>query len=261
MKKEAVKMEYQPHIAQEFLTKRMNFPAEDNFTVVAPWPKIEKAASKDRPIPFEKLKGLSCIGAIDYAHVNDFVSCGLLFKYNGLRYWIEHTFVCHKALEMESRHIKFPVKEMEKKGLITIIQRDSIKASDISAWFLEQGKKYNIKGIFADSYRYSFLEDEFKKHGLPLGTVRSGPATHSKVHPLVESMFAEETIVMGYNPTMRWYINNTYTETDGKGNVTYHKIEPKTRKTDGFFALVHALTQDGDLEENGNVMDFEVYTY
>jgi phage terminase large subunit-like protein len=61
---------------------------------------------------------------------------------------------------------------------------------------------------------------------------------------------------------MRWYVNNTYTETDGKGNVTYHKIEPKTRKTDGFFALVHALTQDGELQEGGgDVMDFEVYTY
>jgi phage terminase large subunit-like protein len=97
---------------------------------------------------------------------------------------------------------------------------------------------------------------------LPLSQVRSGPVTHAKVAPLIEQSFAEETLVFGDNPTMRWYTNNCYTETDKKGNTTYLKIEPKTRKTDGFFALVHALTQDGELQEqNNNVMDFEVYTY
>ncbi len=259
MNKEAIKMKYQPHIAQDFLTKRMNFPAQDNFTVVASWEKI-KATNK--PIPYDKLQGLPCIGAIDYARITDFASCGLLFKYNGLRYWIEHTFVCHKALEIESRQIKFPVHEMVDRGLITIIQRDSIKASDIASWFIMQVRKYNIKNIFADSYRYSFLESEFTKNGLPLGEVRSGPITHAKVAPLVESMFAEETLALGDNPTMRWYINNTYTETDKKGNTTYLKIEPKTRKTDGFFALIHALSKDDELEEQtDDFMSLDVYTY
>lgn len=259
MEKEAVKMEYQPHVAQEFLTKRMNFPAEDNFTVVAPWEKIK---ATNQPIPYDELEGKTCIGAIDYARVNDFVSCGLLFKYNSKRYWLEHTFVCHKALQMESRHIKFPVEEMADKGLITIIRRDSVKASDVSNWFLEKAKKYNIKEIVADSYRYSFLESEFNKKGLPLEQVRSGPVTHGKIAPLVESLFAEEKIVFGDNPTMRWYVNNTYTETNSKGNTTYLKIEPKTRKTDGFFALVHALTKDGELEEaSQNFQSYDVYTY
>ncbi|MFP4042885.1 MAG: terminase TerL endonuclease subunit [Bacteroidales bacterium] len=259
MKKEAVKMEYQPHIAQEFLTKRMNMPAEDNFEVVAPWEKIK---ATNQPVPYEKLEGLECIGALDYARTTDFASCGLLFKYGGKRYWLEHTFVCHLALEMESRQIKFPVKEMEGRGLITIINRDAISANDMAGWFLEKAKTFNIKKIVADRYRYSLVESKFKEEGLPIDDVPSGPATHAKVHPLLEQIFAEETLVFGDNPTMRWYVNNCYTETDKKGNTTYLKIEPKTRKTDGFFALVHALTQDGELQEqNNNVMDFEVYTY
>ena len=79
---------------------------------------------------------------------------------------------------------------------------------------------------------------------------RRGPITHAKLAPLVESIFAEETIVFGDNPTMRWYTNNVYTEKDKKGNITYLKIEPKTRKTDGFFAFIHALTKDDELKEN-----------
>ena len=259
MQDEFVKMEYQPHLAIEFMTKRMNQPAQDNFIVVAPW---EKILATNQPIPYDKIKGMECIGAIDYARTTDFASCGLLFKHGGKRIWIEHTFVCHLALKIESRPIKFPVQEMADRGLITIINKPNISAEDISGWFIEQAKKYHIKEITCDSYRAALLESEFKKKNLPLIQVRSGPATHSKIAPLIEQSFAEETFVFGDNPTMRWYVNNTCQEMDGKGNTTYLKIEPKTRKTDGFFALIHALTKDSEIEEpQEDFMSLDVYTY
>ena len=258
MDKAFIKMKYQPHIAIDFMTKRMNLPAQDNFTTAVPWEKILKT---NRPIPYEKLEGLECIGAIDYAMVTDFASVGLLFKYGGLRYWLEHTFICHKALEIESRPIKFPVKEMVERGLITIVNGDSITPDIIADWFLEKAEKYNILNILADSYRIQLLKAKFEEVGLPLKEVRSGPITHSKVAPLIESIFAEEQIVFGDNPTMRWYINNTYQELDKKGNITYKKIEPKTRKTDGFFALIHALTDDEELQEVIEPVSLGVFTY
>ena len=46
---------------------------------------------------------------------------------------------------------------------------------------------------------------------------------------------------------MRWYTNNTKVVTDPKGNKTYHKIEKEKRKTDGFMALIHALSSEGEL--------------
>lgn len=259
MQDEFVKMDYQPHLAIEFLTKRMNMPAQDNFTPVAPWKKI---LATNQEVP--DLTGLRCIGAIDYARTTDFASCGLLLKYQGKRYWLEHTFVCHKALEIESRPIKFPVRELAetRPELITIISRDNISAEDIANWFLEQAKKYHIIDICCDSYRASLLQSQFAQDGLPLTEVRSGPITHAKVAPLIEQIFAEETLVFGDNPTMRWYVNNTCQKMDAKGNITYLKIEPKTRKTDGFFALIHALTKDSELEEPiTEVLSFDVITY
>jgi len=259
LKKAYTKMKYQSHLAIDFMTKRMNLPAQDNFTIVAPW---EKILATNQPIPYDELEGLQCLGALDYARTTDFASCGLLFKHRGKRYFIEHTFVCYKALEIESRHIKFPVQEMVDRGLITIIKRPNISAVDISGWFLDQAKKYHIKNIACDSYRASLLESEFKEKGLPLTQVRSGPITHAKVAPLIEQVFAEETLVFGDNPTMRWYVNNTYQEVDRKGNTAYYKIEPKTRKTDGFFALIHALTLDSDLiEVQNDIQTWDVYTY
>ncbi|CAG7841176.1 hypothetical protein CLOHAE12215_02600 [Clostridium haemolyticum] len=258
MDKAFKKMPYQPNIAIDFMTKRMNLPAQDNFTAAVPW---EKILATNKEIPLKDLQGMQCIGALDYAMVTDFASVGLLFKYGGLRYWIEHTFVCHKSLEITSRPIKFPVQEMVEKGLITIVQGDSITPDIVANWFLEQQKKYNIVNIFADSYRIQLLKAKFDEVGLPLKEVRSGPITHAKVAPLIESIFAEEQIVMGDNPTMRWYINNTYQELDKKGNITYKKIEPKTRKTDGFFALIHALSKDEELKEQTGFMRLNVQTY
>jgi len=256
---DVVKAQHQPHKAIDVLTKRMNLPREDAYTVVAPW---EQVLATNQPIPYDELEGMPCIGAIDYAQVTDFASCGLLFKYRGKRYWLEHSFVCHKALKIESRRIKAPIREWAEQGLLTIVHRDSITAADVAQWIVEQGKRYNIINILSDRYRVEFLRDEFQKAGLPLKDVPSGPVTHARVAPIIESGFAEERFVFGDNPVMRWYVGNTYQELDPKGNTTYKKIEPHTRKTDGFFALIHALTHDGELQEtDGDVMSLPVYTY
>lgn len=253
------RMQHQPQLAMDFLTKRMNLPTEESYTIVAPW---EKILATNQPIPYDELKGLQCIGAFDYAEVNDFASVGLLFKHKGKRYWLEHTFVCHLALKMESRKIAFPVQEMAERDLITIVYKDLIEPEYIAQWFLDKAKDYHILDIVGDRFRLSVLHDVFEKNGLPLSSVPSGPATHAKIAPIVQTMFAQENIVFGDNPTMRWYVNNTYQELDAKGNTTYKKIEPKTRKTDGFFALVHALSKDHELKEAPeHFFSLDVYTY
>lgn len=259
MEKDFVKMKYQNHIAVDFLTKRMNYPVQNKYEVAIPWEQIK---ATNQPIPYDELKGLECIGALDYAEVTDFASVGLLFKHKGKRYFIEHSFVCRAALEIESREIKFPVEEMAERGLITIVEGPRITAKHIADWFIDKARYYHIKTIVGDDYRISLVREEFKQRGLPLESCRSGPITHAKLAPLIESMFADETIILGDNPTMRWYINNTGKARDKKGNITYFKIEPKTRKTDGFFALIHALTKDDELvEQQNSVMKLGVYTY
>lgn len=256
---DVIKAQYQPQKAVDLLTKRMNLPKEQAFTIVAPW---EKILATNKPIPYDEIKGAKCIGALDFAQVTDFASVGLLFKHKKKRIWLEHSFVCRKALQIESRRIKFPVEEMAERGLITIVNGESITAEHIAQWFLKMAKTYHILNIVGDRYRIELLRDVFTKHGLPLESVASGPATHAKVAPLIESMFAEEKIIFGDNPTMRWYVNNTCIELNAKGNTTYLKIEPHLRKTDGFFALIHALAKDSELpESDGKILTLDVYVH
>ena len=257
-KKHWIESKYQPSKAIEFYTKRMNLPKEDTFTAVASWDKI---SATNQPIPYDELEGLECIGGLDYASVKDFCSVGLLFKHGGKRYYLEHSFVNQKALQVESREIKFPVMEMVERGQMTIVKEETISPGILADWFIEQSEKYRIKTIMADDYRASYVRQEFEERGLPLETCRSGPITHAKLAPLVESMFANEEVVFGDSPQMRWYTNNVYTEMDKKGNITYLKIEPQTRKTDGFFSLLHALTRDDELKEESDAVFLGTITF
>ena len=52
---------------------------------------------------------------------------------------------------------------------------------------------------------------------------------------------------------MRWFTNNTKLTSKTLGNYVYDKIEPKSRKTDGFMAFVHAMIAAQDtLEDEDN---------
>lgn len=252
-------------IYAEFMTKRLNRPKESSGSPVAKWDDI-KACTREE-LPLELLKGKQCIGGLDFAEIDDFCSCGLLFKIDGIKYWLEHTFVNKEVLKPEARKIKFPIREMEAKGLITIIDSPTIRPDHISSWFKEQMELYSIQCIYVDTYRSIHIGEEFERLGIPFDTVRTGAITHSKIAPSIDTLFKEHELIWGDNPTMNWYTNNTFKKKDLKGNIEYLKIEPKTRKTDGFHALLHAMTHEHTLQDynssyKNNIIDnLGVYTY
>ncbi len=235
-----------PERALDFMTKRMNLPRENEYNAVVDYSFVKET---NREIPYEQLKNRQCIGAIDYAQVNDFASAGLWFRHGEERVWIEHTWICHKALKNTARKIKFPVQEAVDKGLVTIVYEDSINPGYLAEWFLVQRKLYHIIDIVGDDYRMGYVKPEFELRGLPCSTVRSGPITHAKIAPSIQKWFLQKQLIFGDNMTMRWYVRNTCVVLDPKGNQTFKKIEPFTRKTDGFFAMIHAATKDGDLPD------------
>ncbi|MGN4664703.1 terminase TerL endonuclease subunit [Bacillus cereus group sp. MYBK234-1] len=244
METEYENMQTRPSARIEFMTKRMNLPQEETMFSVASWEQIK---ATDQEFPLEELKGQTCVGGIDFSDINDFVGVGLLFKYKGKRYWKHHTFINRQALK--NKNFKIDIQVAIDEGLVTIIDDVINKPEHILGWFIEQAKIYNIKSIASDLYRINYIKQIFEESGFHLEIARSGKVTHTKLQPVVEEMFATESIVYGADRMMRWYTNNVYVDKDSKGNISYEKIEPYLRKTDGFMALIHALTLDGMLKE------------
>ncbi len=229
-----------------FFTKRMNLPKQDEAKAVASWEEIK---ATNQPIP--DLIGHECIGAIDFADLRDFCSAGLLFKKDGKRIFMQHTFIHEKSLQMTKFNID--IQEAVDLKLATIVKGVPIIPEDVVYdWFAEQTEHYVIKKVVSDRHRITALKDKFDAEGLELQGIPSGYITHSKLHPIITKLFAENKLIFGDDKLMRWYCNNVYVDTDKKGNKSYLKIEPIKRKTDGFFAFLHAMSVEEELIEASN---------
>ena len=238
-----------------FLTKRMNLPTQDEATVVAEWEEIK---ATNQPVPV--LDGLECIGCVDFADMKDFCAVGLLFKKDGKRVFLHHSFIHEKSIQ----HTKFniDIQEAVDLGLATIVKGfPTIPPALVANWFKEQADRYVIKKVVADRYRFAALKEAFAAEGIPFEGIPSGYITHNKLHPLISQMFADNLLIFGDDKLMRWYCNNVYVDTDKKGNKTYLKIEPIKRKTDGFFAFLHAMSADDELIEQQEFRSYDVHTY
>lgn len=260
IQKEIIDMPFNMDYFPEYMAKRCNFPIGNKEVEVATWDDI--MATNQEMID---LKGKNCVGGVDYAKTNDFVAVGLTFYLHGKIYHIHHTFVCAKSRDLGG--IKAPLRDWEEKGDLEFIDDVEIPPEAVTGWFEKMGQVFNILKIAIDNFRYSLLNAAFKKIGFDAHEKKNiflvRPSNIMQAAPIINSAFVKHNIVFGDVPIMRWYTNNTKKLMDSKGNITYGKIEPNYRKTDGFMAFVNTIVILDEIPEEvdyGNI-DFGVYTY
>lgn len=222
-----------------FMTKRMNIPKGTEMHPVTAWENIK---ATNRPLP--DLEGKICVFGLDYTKTTDFLGAGLLFMIDNEIVWKQMSWYCSQSADLS--RIKFPY---DKQPDLQRVDGAEIPPQIVAEWLKEQKKHYNIIAGALDNYRYTLLKSpllecgfECDRKGLNnLKLVR--PSDKMLVAPLIASDFANHKIVWGDSALMRWYTNNTSATEDKNGNISYGKIEPKSRKTDGFMAFVAAYTQ------------------
>lgn len=238
MKKEYADYKVNPYVNSAFMTKRMNIPKGSKDVEVTSWDNI-LATNKEIP----DLSGASCTIGIDYTKVNDFLTVGLLFLKGGNYYWITHSWFCTNSRDKD--RIKAPLEEWAEQGLLTIVNDIEVNPEVACEWIQDQLIKYNFLKLGVDNFRLALLSKELKNIGIEttdkeqVKIVR--PSDIMKIVPVIDSLFNNKKIIWGDNPLMRWFTNNTKLTDKNLGNFVYDKIEPKSRKTDGFMAFVHAM--------------------
>ena len=253
MKREFADYLLDPVINNAFMTKRMNRPQGRKDTEVATWENILKT---NRELP--DLTGKSCVCGIDYTKTTDFASAVLLFKRDETYHAIHHSWFCDKS--NDKHRIKIPLGDMAERGLLTIVYDVEINPAVIAEWIQQQRMKYNIEKVAIDSYRYTLLSKALRDIGFDAndGAVKLvRPSDIMLIQPKINSLFLGGRIAWGDDPLMRWYTNNTKLEPAPNNNFKYGKIEPKSRKTDGFMAFVAAMTLDDELPEASDIAFFD----
>ena len=251
---------------QEFMTKRMNRPFGSAEAPVTKW---ENILATNRPVI--DLEGERCVFGIDYMKVNDFLAVGLLFVKDGMVYWKTHSWVCENCRDLS--RIRFPISAAAEKGYLTVVSGVEIPPELPVEWLAEQKQHYKIIRGGLDNYRFTLLKNPLEQIGFDpnkkdgnnnLYLVR--PSDIMQIYPIITSDFDNQRIIWGDNPLMRWYTNNTKVVRAKNNNYTFDKIEPKSRKTDGFMALAAAYTQKEYLQSNATITSaqfdhMKVYTF
>lgn len=244
-----------PSKAPEFITKRMNLPEQKTEEVAVEWELIEKT---NQEVP--DLTGKTCVCGIDFASLSDFASVFLLFKHKNKYYGITHSWFCENS--RDKKRIKAPLEDFKNNGLLTTVDDVEIKPAMITEWIAKQGRKYHIKKIALDNFRYALISKALSEIGFDAKNKEqmklTRPSDIAKIQPVIESVFVNQNISWGENPLMRWFTNNTKLVPWQNNTKVYGKIEPKSRKTDGFMAFVSAMTISEELEninENAQIWD------
>lgn len=263
-----MEMEYADYLLDpmgnpSFSTKRCNCPQGKKEDIVTDWKNI---TATNILIPqFDR--GTNAVAGIDYASTEDFVAAGILVIQDDIDYWITHTWVCKESKDLP--RIKAPLQEWEERGLLTFVNGPEISPDVPTAWLEMMSQTFNIIAVGIDKFRYTLLSKSLIDIGF---TAEKGgnihlirPSDEMMIIPTITSLFNNHQIAWGDNPLMRWYCNNSNRIMSGNGNMTYGKIEPKSRKTDGFKAFVAAENLREKLinfnEVNKEISGFNMATY
>lgn len=230
-----------------FAVKRMNRIPLHTENEVTSWDNIIATnQSLDEYLPEIQNKNLTCTAGIDYMKTTDFLSAGLLFNVNGKDVWITHTWV-NRHSEDFSR-IRAPLEQWNLMGLLTFVDTPEIAPELPVYWLADKAAELGavIVKTGIDSYRYIWLARALKE--ILYASDEKGyenvllirPSDEMRSIANITSEFVNHNLVCGDNPLFRWGVNNTCKITSKAGNITYGKIEPKSRKTDPFKAYVAA---------------------
>lgn len=265
MEKEFAKMEYDPEIKSEFYTKRMNWPLSNMEIAVTDYDK--NIVPTNKPLP--DMTGWKCTVGIDYAKINDWASVNFHFKKGEERFDINHSWLCLHSADLH--RLQIPWQAWADINDITLVDDVEINPDLLADYIFALSQKYHIEMIGLDNNRYALVAASLKKIGFDAKEYKNvklvRPNDIYKVQTVIDSCFTRHLFTWGDYPPLRWAVNNTKLLSAGKkdgtetGNYYYGKIEPKSRKTDPFMALVHSMVVEDSLpEETSHYEDIPVIT-
>lgn len=242
-------MEWVEHPEQngDFLTKRMGLRAGQKEISVTDY---EKVKATNRPLP--DLTGWSCTVGLDYAELSDWASVNYHFRRGPERFDINHTWICAKSKTLP--RVKAPWRDWAARQLVTVVDDVSIHPDLLAADIQAMARRYNVRMLAMDHYRWTLVSESLKKIGFDAADKRRvklvRPSDIMMVDPVIQECFDRGYFCWGDQPHLRWAVNNTKRVRSSKkmgvdtGNFIYAKIEGKSRKTDPFMALVASMTAE-----------------
>ncbi|WP_404352899.1 terminase large subunit [Caproicibacterium sp. XB2] len=200
----------------------------------------------DNPETFdlEKFRNCYAIGGADLSITTDLTCATLLFvdKETEKRYVTQMYWLPQESFHERVHKDKIPYDLWMEQGLLRLCAGNTIRYSDVTAWFNEMLNDYGITPlwIYYDSYSARYWVDEMKQYGFPMVRCIQGAKTLSLPMQQMGADLKAKKINYNNNPILKWCLTNTGIMTDRNGNIVPIKAQQPKMRIDGMASMLDA---------------------
>ena len=226
-----------PHDLSGVLCKEFNIRE----TVKTAWLSFDAINNTDT-FDLEMFRGAYCIGGVDLSITTDLTCASLLFmkrgddrKYITQMYWLPADKLTERV-----KQDKIPYDKWFERGLLRLCAGNSINYSDVTAWFVETVKQYELfpAWIYYDSYSARYFVEEMQMQGFTMVRCIQGAKTLSLPMQMLGADLQAHKVNYNNNPILKWCLTNTGVQTDRNGNIVPIKNQSPKQRIDGAAALL-----------------------
>lgn len=214
-------------------------------TVASAWLTLDDIENKET-FNIEEFKGCFAIGGADLSITTDLTAATLLFinKDTNKRFVHQMYWLPSENFEKRVKLDKIPYDKWHDKGLLRLCKGNTINYADVTAWFMEMIREYEIipLWIYYDSYSAKYWVEEMKSNGFNMVRCIQGAKTLSLPMQQLGADLQAKKINYNNNPILRWCLTNTGVLTDRNGNIVPIKNQAPKMRIDGTASLLDAYT-------------------
>ena len=190
----------------------------------------------------EEFRGAYCIGGVDLSITTDLTCASLLLmkrgsdkKYIAQMYWLPAD-----SLQERVKRDKIPYDKWFERSLLRLCAGNSISYSDVTQWFVDMVKQYELfpAWVYYDSYSARYFVEEMQMQGFNMVRCIQGAKTLSLPMQMLGTDLQAHRVNYNNNPILKWCLTNTGIQTDRNGNIVPVKNQSPKQRIDGMAALL-----------------------
>lgn len=190
----------------------------------------------------EAFRGAYCIGGVDLSITTDLTAASLLLMKRGddRKYIVQMYWLPADRLAERVQQDKIPYDKWFDHGLLRLCAGNSINYSDVTAWFVETVKQYDLfpAWVYYDSYSARYFVEEMQMQGFNMVRCIQGAKTLSLPMQMLGADLQAHKVIYNNNPVLKWCLTNTGVQTDRNGNIVPIKNQSPKQRIDGTAALL-----------------------
>lgn len=198
--------------------------------------------NNEQTFTLEDFRGAYCIGGVDLSITTDLTAASLLFMKRGddKKYITQMYFLPADRLQERVQQDKIPYDKWFERGLLRLCTGNSINYSDVTQWFAETVKQYDLfpAWVYYDSYSARYFVEEMTLQGFNMVRCIQGAKTLSLPMQMLGADLQAHRVIYNNNPILKWCLTNTGIQTDRNGNIVPIKNQSPRQRIDGAAALL-----------------------